>query len=219
MRRKPVIAIDGPSGVGKSTVAQKLSKKLGFFYIDTGALYRSLAWLAAQNRVSWDAGALLGQLARAHRFSYSDGGELLVDGTALGARIRTPEISRGSSAVARHGEVREALLQVQRDLGRDGGVVLEGRDIGTVVFPDAERKFFLTASSRVRAERRFLELRNQGVDVTLDEVESDQKKRDENDRSREVSPLLKAEDAVEIACDALTADEVTDIMFRQISTH
>jgi len=219
VRRKPVIAIDGPSGVGKSTVAKKVAKRLGFFYVDTGALYRSVAWLASREKVSWDDGPQLAVLARAHGFSYSETGELQVDGAPVGLKIRTPEISRGASAVARHAEVRLALLDVQRDIGNEGGVVLEGRDIGTTVFPDAEEKFFLGASSRVRAERRFRELRSQGVNVSLDDVENEQRGRDENDKNREVSPLVKADDAVEISCDTLTADEVADLLISQLSTH
>lgn len=219
MREKPVVAIDGPSGVGKSTVARKVANTLGFVYVDTGALYRSVAWLALEHNVSWDDGPGLAELAENHRFSFGKSGDLLVDGDGVGLKIRTPEISGGASAVARHRELRDALMDVQRNLGRDGGAVLEGRDIGTAVFPDAEKKFFLTASSRVRAERRFEELRRQGVHLTLEEVEQDQRKRDEKDSNRAVSPLSMAEDAMEISCDIMTASEVADILVRHISSH
>lgn len=207
-RARPVVAIDGPSGAGKSTVARALAKALGFHYVDTGALYRSVAHLAEREGVPWDDGAGLAALAGRHAFSFDPEGALLVDGAPPGDAIRTPHVSRGASVVARHPEVRRALLAVQRALGADGGVVLEGRDIGTTVFPDAEVKIFLTATARERARRRFLELEARGEPTTLDEVERQQEARDRADREREISPLVRADDAVEIVCDGMSVQEV-----------
>jgi cytidylate kinase len=213
-----VVAIDGPAGAGKSTVARGLSRALGFSYIDTGALYRSVAWLAEQNGVDWQDGARLAELAVPARFEFDSSGELLVDGTAVGAAIRTPAISRGSSVVARQPQVRKGLLAIQRTLGANGGVVLEGRDIGTVVFPDAEVKFFLVASVGVRARRRFDELVAGGSAVTIEQVEREIEERDRADRERSISPLKQATDAVEIDCDELSARQVIDKMKSMIET-
>ncbi len=217
MKKKPVVAIDGPSGAGKSTVARGVAQALNFAFIDTGALYRAVAWLADREGTDWEDGPALGKLARAHGFQFNSLGELFVDGDAVGARIRTPKMSLGASRVARHQVVRQALVEVQRRLSESGGVVLEGRDIGTVVFPDAGVKFFLTASARVRAQRRYEELRSLGEEVTLAEVERDQMQRDEQDRQRTVSPLRQAEDAEVVNCDTLDADEVIQLMVSKIS--
>jgi len=205
-----VVAIDGPAGVGKSTVARRVAARLGFALVDTGALYRSVAYLADEAGVDWHDVPALVDIACEHEFSFDLEGRLSVDGAPVGTRIRTPRISEGSSVVAKHPEVRKALLGLQRRLGRDGGIVLEGRDIGSVVFPDAEVKVFLTASARVRAERRFEELRDRGVDTTLEAVEAEQIARDEQDSGRAVSPLVKAEDAVEVCTDDLGISEVVE---------
>jgi cytidylate kinase len=207
-RRRPVVAIDGPSGAGKSTVARSLARALGFQYVDTGALYRAVALLALRHGVSWDDGPGLAALAAAHELAFGDDGGLIVDGAPLGDAIRTPQISRGASTVARLPELRRALLALQRRLGAGGGVVLEGRDIGTVVFPDAEVKIFLTATAQERARRRHRELAARGEGVTLAQVERDQAERDRIDSERESSPLAKADDAFELVCDGLGVDEV-----------
>ncbi len=218
MRSRPIVAIDGPSGVGKSTVARKLSASLDFSYVDTGALYRTVAWLADKHGVDWSAGTELADITGKHDLSFDSGGNLSVDGEPIGNLIRSPHISLGASTVARHPEVRSALLALQRQLGEAGGVVLEGRDIGTIVFVDAEVKFFLNASVAVRARRRFLELEARGEEVTLEEVEQEQIKRDTADRNRVVSPLRQADDAVQILCDEMTADKVVETMIHHIQT-
>jgi CMP/dCMP kinase len=213
MRSRPVVAIDGPSGAGKSTVARSLAKRLDFSFVDTGALYRSIAMLADRDGTSWDDGARLAAIARSHTFSFDPDGNLSVDGVEIGDSIRTPRMSMGASVVAKHQELRSALLEIQRSLGEDGGAVLEGRDIGTVVFPDAEIKFFLHASVRVRARRRMIELETRGQIVSMEEVERDQEARDRADREREVSPLVRAEDSIDVPCDDLDVEEVVQFMF------
>jgi cytidylate kinase len=218
VRLKPVVAIDGPSGVGKSTVAKGLAAQIGFSYIDTGALYRAAALLADAAEVDWQDGKGVAGLLASRKFAFEPEGTLSMDGRPLGDLIRTPNISRGSSQVARHIEVRKVLVKIQRSLGRGGGVVLDGRDIGTVVFPDAEIKFFLTASACVRARRRFLELKSKGENTSLEEVGREQAMRDETDRTRAVSPLKRAKDAIEINTDNIEAQEVIREMMEIVKT-
>jgi CMP/dCMP kinase len=218
MRSRPVIAIDGPSGVGKSTVARHIAGMLGFVLVDTGALYRTLAWLADRDRVDWNNPDALADLCRAHRFEYRGTGELHLDNVPVGDEIRTPHISMGASQVAKHEAVRKALLEVQREMGRTGGVVLEGRDVGTAVFPDAEVKIFLTARPEERARRRYMELKDKGNSVTFEEVLEDQEARDEADSNRAVAPLRKAEDAALIECDSMTVDQVVAAIYEKIVT-
>jgi len=217
-RPRPVVAIDGPSGAGKSTVARALAAALGFTYVDTGALYRTVAHLAERGGVAWEDGPSLAALARARSFRFDDGGALVVDGARVGDAIRTSRVSRGASIVARHPELRRALLEVQRRLGASGGVVLEGRDIGTVVFPDAEVKIFLTATTGERARRRFLELAARGERTTLEQVEREQTARDRADSEREASPLVKADDAVELVCDGMTVEQVVAAIASLVSS-
>jgi len=207
-RSRPVVAIDGPSGAGKSTVARTLAEALGFLYVDTGALYRCVAYLAELHGVPWDDGGRLAAIAAARDFSFAADGGLVVDGVPVGDAIRSPHVSLGASKVAQLPEVRRALLEIQRRLGADGGVVLEGRDIGTVVFPDAEVKIFLTATPKERARRRFLELESRGETATLEQVERDQAERDRADSEREVSPLSRAADAYELSTDDLGVEEI-----------
>jgi cytidylate kinase len=215
-RPRPIVAIDGPSGVGKSTVAKGVAKALDFSLVDTGALYRAVAWLADKNGTDWDSEPELARLVSSHCFAFTPEGTLLLDGKPLGDRLRTSRISEGASAVARHPELRRALLAVQRRLGENGGIVLEGRDIGTAIFPDAEIKFFLTASARVRAKRRYLELKERGEDIALDEVEQAQLRRDEADQNRTISPLRRADDAEVVESDDMTAREVIQLMVNRI---
>jgi cytidylate kinase len=211
-RRRCVIAIDGPAGAGKSTVARELAKRLGYLLVDTGALYRGVALAARERQVAWDQGPALGALASALQLSFEagEGGSqrLLIDGRDRSDDIRTPEISMGASDVSRHPEVRAALLGIQRRLGKDGGVVLEGRDIGTVVFPDAEAKVFLTASAEKRAKRRVEELRTRGAaadyETTLHEVRT----RDAQDQNRAVAPLKPAPDSVWVDTTDLDIEQV-----------
>jgi cytidylate kinase len=203
-----VVAIDGPAGAGKSTVARRVAETLGYRLVDTGALYRSVALAAKERGVSWEEGPALGALAAGLTLSL-EGTRPILDGVDRGDDIRTPEMSLGASAVSKHPEVRTALLGIQRRLGREPpGAVLEGRDIGTVVFPDAEHKFFLTASAEARARRRFEELRAKGSAATYEETLADQKQRDAQDEGRAVAPLVAAPDAELVDTTSMTIDEV-----------
>lgn len=206
-----VIAIDGPAGAGKSTVAQAVAKRLGFVRVDTGALYRGVALAARERGLSWQDGAALGALAGALdlRFESGEGGPRLhIDGKDRDDELRTTDVAEGASEVSKHSEVREALLSVQRRLGEAGGVVLEGRDIGTVVFPDAEVKVFLTASPEARADRRYRDLGARGVEADRDELLRSIQERDKRDSTRALAPLVAAEDAVHLDSTDLSFDEV-----------
>jgi cytidylate kinase len=175
-----IVAIDGPAGAGKSTISRKLAETLGYTLVDTGALYRAVALTASRRSVDFNDGPALGALASSLALSFVDG-ELEVDGARPLEQLRTSEMGLGASKVSAHPEVRAALLGVQRAMGTDGGVVLEGRDIGTVVYPDAELKIFLVASNEERARRRLAELLQQGENATLESVLADMEVRDARD--------------------------------------
>ncbi len=213
------MAIDGPAGAGKSTVARQLARKLGFSMIDTGAIYRSVALAAARAGVAWDDDARLGALLDAGLALSFDGERVLLRGQDVTQAIRTPEITRGASVVSARAVVRQKLLQMQRDLGRAApkGAVLEGRDIGTVVFPDAQVKFFLTASDEARGTRRHAELAEKGVDVPLAEVLADQRRRDKDDTERAIAPLRAAPDAIRVDTTGLDLDEVVERCLQEAS--
>jgi cytidylate kinase len=223
-RPRPIVAIDGPAGAGKSTVARKLADALGFVLVDTGALYRAVALAAKHAQVPWTDGAALGELSRAlvERSALvlerdaARGVRVLLDGRDVTDEIRTPEMGMGASTVSTHKEVRDALLDVQRQAGRAGGVVLEGRDIGTVVFPDAEVKFFLTASAEVRARRRHDELAAKGVKATFEETLEDVRRRDEQDTNRAVAPLRRAADALLIDNSDWSIDDTVRAMIARV---
>ena len=207
-----VIAIDGPAGAGKSTAALRLSNALGYVLVDTGALYRGLALAAREGQVDWGDGPALAALAGRTALTFvpvpGERPKLHLEGVDRSGDIRTPEISQGASIVSKHPEVRAALLELQRSLGRSGGVVLEGRDIGTVVFPQAELKVFLTASAEARSERRLRELASRGIEATREEVLSEIRERDDRDTNRPVAPLKAAEDAVRVDSSELSLEEV-----------
>ncbi len=197
-----IIAIDGPAGAGKSTVARRLAERLGFRYLDTGAMYRALTWLAVRESVSLDRGARLGELAEANPVDFDPQGRCLIGGIDVTAAIRRAEIDRLVPVVARHPEVRAVMRDRQRELGRDGDVVIEGRDIGTVVAPDAAVKVYLQADSQVRAGRRLAERPEIGADA----LATDLRLRDESDAAR----MRPADDAELIDTTTLTVEEVVD---------
>jgi cytidylate kinase len=215
----PIVAIDGPAGAGKSTVARELARRLGFSMIDTGAIYRSVALAARRSGVDWDDDEGLRKLLdRGLDLTFRDD-RVLLRGEDVTEAIRTPEISRGASVVSARPVVRQKLLGLQRDLGRSApkGAVLEGRDIGTVVFPDAQVKFFLTASDQARAQRRFSELSEKGLSVPLRDVLSDQLRRDKDDTERAISPLRPAADAIVVDTTGLDLDAVVERCFSEAS--
>ena len=215
----PIVAIDGPAGAGKSTVARQLARRLGFTIIDTGAIYRSVALAARRAAVGWEDDEGLRRLLHAGLGITFRGDRVLLGGEDVTDAIRTPEISRGASVVSARPVVRQELLQLQRDLGHASrrGSVLEGRDIGTVVFPDADVKFFLTASDEARAQRRHAELVERGLSVPLSEVLADQRRRDRDDSERSIAPLRAASDAILVDTTGLDLDQVVERCFREAS--
>jgi cytidylate kinase len=205
-----VVAIDGPSGSGKSTIARLAAKKLGYKYLDTGAMYRAVALAALEKKVDLEDGKKLGGLARSLVFTSEEIGDVqrfCVNGEDVSEKIRTPEIDRWVSLVASHREVREHLVRLQREMGKEGHLVCEGRDIGTVVFPDSPVKFFVTASSGERALRRKRQLGRVAEDLTQEEIKKEIERRDGEDSSRDASPLVKASDAVVLDTTELTIEE------------
>jgi len=218
MRSRPVVTIDGPSGSGKSTVSKRLAEAAGMVRLDTGAMYRAVALAARSEGVPWDDPVRLGGMARELDISFrivAGSPRIYLSGDDVSEAIRTPEISMGASAVSAHGPVREALVAKQREMAREGGVVLEGRDTGTVVFPDAEAKFFLDAAAAVRARRRYLEISPPGAQ-SYEDVLRDVLRRDVQDSTREHSPLRVADDAVYIDSTTMTVDEVVREMMRRL---
>ncbi len=210
-RARPVVAIDGPAGVGKSTVSQRLAQALGFSLIETGAIYRAVALVARERGVAWDDAPALVPIAAALpiRFRFEAGANrVFLDTRDVTAALRDESISAGASQVSAHPEVRAALLDLQRRLGASGGVVLEGRDIGTVVFPDAEVKVFLTARPEVRAERRRLQLLAEGRKADAAAILDGLQARDHADSTRKVAPLAQAADAVAVDTSELSEDAV-----------
>ncbi|MCL2760987.1 MAG: (d)CMP kinase [Desulfuromonadales bacterium] len=210
---KMIVAIDGPSGAGKSTITKKLADRIGYINIDTGAMFRSVALLANRAGIECDDDKALEKLCKSMsiKFERTNGScSIIVNGEDVSSKIRTPEISILTSAISANMVVRDFLLKYQRNMAVNKGVVLEGRDIGTVVFPDADIKFYLTASVEERGRRRFMELQAKGEDVTLNQTIEAVKKRDEQDANRKYAPLRQADDAIVVDSTSLTFDEVVD---------
>ena len=213
MSRGICIAIDGPASSGKGTVARRVARVLDYAYVDTGAMYRSVGLVATERGVALDDGGALGRLAAGLRFGFSwtvDGLRVSVDGRDVSEDIRAEQVGNAASAVATRPEVRSALLGLQRALGSDGRVVMDGRDIGTVILPGAELKVFLDASLDERARRRHQELQARGLSPSLDSVRGELALRDAQDSGREVAPLMAAADAVVLDSTALAPDVVVD---------
>lgn len=215
MARKLIIAIDGPVGSGKSTLARRVAALLGYIYIDTGAMYRAVALKALRRGISLDAGDELTALTRDTRIDLraQDGGQqVYLDGEDVTAAIRTPEVAQAASKIAVVPGVRQVLVAEQRRAGEQGGVVMEGRDIGSVVFPDAELKIFLTASPEIRAERRWREHQQKGEAIDLARTLEEVHERDRRDRERTSSPLVRAHDAVVVDSTAMNPEEVARLV-------
>lgn len=205
------IAIDGPAGAGKSTIAKKVAKKLGYIYVDTGALYRGMAVYFLENGVSADETEQIGKMCRQAvvTLGYEDGvQQVYLNGENITAKLREEEVGKMASVSSAIKEVRLQLLELQRDLAAKENVVMDGRDIGTNVLPQAETKIYLTASVETRAKRRFLELQKKGVPCVLEEIAKDIEDRDYRDMNRDVAPLKQAEDAVYIDSSEMSIDEV-----------
>jgi cytidylate kinase len=202
----PVIAIDGPTASGKGTVAQRVARALGFHYLDSGALYRITALAALQEAMSLEDEVGVAELARGLHIQFADE-TILLGGEDVSEAIRTEPVSQGASKVAALGQVRAALLDLQRDFARTPGLVADGRDMGSVVFPDAQLKVFLTASAKIRAERRANQLISKGIPARLSDVLQELQVRDARDSNRPIAPLKHYPDAKLLVTDELSADE------------
>ena len=218
-RRRLVIAIDGPSASGKSTIAKLLSKKLGYTYLDTGAMYRALAWKALQSNMDVNSEEKMSQLARQSSIKFRQQGvdyRVMLDGEDVSDKIRHPEVSVAASKVSSFLGVRQTLVKIQQQIGSKGGVVAEGRDICTKVFPEADFKFYLDASLAERAHRRYLELTERGIIIPEKKVKEEVERRDRSNSQRTHSPLTKCEDSIYIDTTDLTIDEVLKLILDKI---
>lgn len=212
------IAIDGPAGSGKSTVARLVAEKLGLLYLDSGAMYRAVTVLAIQNEVETNIPKLI-ELVKTSRINFEDNGKkILLNSDDVSVQIRTPEVNNLVADIAKVPEIRHEIVRHQRKIGEEGSIIAEGRDLTTIVFPCADFKFYLDASVTERAKRRFAELQTQNVDTTLESVEAEIRARDEKDISREHSPLRAAKDAIHIDTTGKTIDEVVDLIVAKIGS-
>ena len=207
------IAIDGPAGAGKSTIARRVAKELSFIYVDTGAMYRAMALYLLRREVNKDDTEQIGNICQDAEISieYQNGEQIvLLNDENVNSYLRTEEVGNMASVSSAVPRVREKLLSLQRKLAKDMSVVMDGRDIGTTILPDADVKIYLTASSLTRAKRRYLELQEKGTVCNLDEIQKDIEERDQRDMNREISPLRQAEDAVLVDSSDLTIQQVVD---------
>lgn len=231
-KKLPIVTIDGPAGAGKSTAARWLAYILGFKLIDTGALYRSLALQAIERGILLDDETKLAELCGNLKFQFGNLElppnadkdavpqiRIYCNGIDVTESIRTPEMGMAASNVSKLPAVRAALLQVQRDFGNDGGIVMEGRDIGTVIFPSADLKFYLEASIESRAKRRQAELQQNGIELSFEQILKETKARDEQDMNRKVAPLKKADDAISIDSTSKSFEEVVTDMAQKVRSY
>lgn len=210
-----IVTIDGPAGSGKSTAARGLAERLGFQFLDTGAMYRLVAWSCLKNNIDLHDAEAVGRLAEQLEIEFS-GTSVFVDGREVTDLIRGPEVTEAASIVAANPKVRRAMVAQQRKLAQGRDIVTEGRDQGTIVFPDAECKFFLVADPKERARRRQAELARQGVPVSLEDVLQQIRQRDQRDETRSVAPLREPEDAVRLDTSRLTVEEMIDVLERTV---
>lgn len=209
------IAIDGPGGAGKSTIAKQVARALDIDYIDTGAMYRAVGYKLIRDNIDMHDEAALAAMLEATDIDFS-GGKTILDGEDISDRIRTQEISRKASECSALAPVRAKLVELQKKMGSTKSVIMDGRDIGTVVLKDAELKIYLTASAEERAERRYKELLLRGEDISYEKVLADMQERDYNDMHREITPLRKADDAIELDTTGMSIDEVTEYILRKV---
>lgn len=218
MSKNIIIAIDGPAGSGKSTDAKNLARKLGFTYLDTGAMYRAITFCALRNDIVDDVPAVI-QMTKnlSLKLKYENGvTRVFVNDEEATEQIRTPEVNSKVSEISVIPEVREEMVKIQKRIGEQGNIVAEGRDVTTVVFPNADIKFFMTASIEERARRRFLEFQQKKADITIEEVKANLEKRDKIDSGREVSPLRQADDAILFDNTGLTPEQDLDFLIYKI---
>lgn len=221
MDKKLVVAIDGPAGAGKSTIAKLAAEELGYIYIDTGAMYRSVAWKFLQENKEFSP-ELVGKLAAEMMITFKPEAKVnrvFADGIEVTNAIRTPEVTKIVSKVSAVSEVREAMVAQQRRMGETGGVVMDGRDIGTIVFPNADLKIFLTASAEERALRRYNEMTEKGMQVDFKKLQTDIEARDKQDSEREIAPLCCAKDAIYLDTSAMSIEEVTAKILNLVREH
>ena len=211
-----IIAIDGPSGSGKSTTARLLAQNLNITHIDTGAMYRAITWGLKKNNVDFNESFEVKSFLEKINISYKSANEIFLNGKLVSSDIRKKEITSSVSLVSTMIEVREFLVNIQRKIGKEKDCVIEGRDIGSVVFPDADYKFFLTADIEVRALRRQVELKNIGEDLSIDEIKASIEERDFIDSTRSLSPLIRSQDAIEIDSTKLTISEQIEKIIKVI---
>jgi len=215
-----IIAIDGPAGSGKSTIAKLVAKGLNYRYIDTGAMYRAVAWTAQKKGLSLTDETAMAELARSLKIEFvpgADGQSVLVDGENATAHLKNETVGKGAATVAAQKSVREVLVARQRQIGETGNVVMDGRDIGTVVFPQANKKFFFVADAEERGRRRYEELKSKNPDLDLKIIIEEIRQRDHEDCNRKISPLVRAEDALEVDTTRLSIEEVTDHVLKNIN--
>tara|TARA_Y100001960_G_C14694913_1_gene838485 strand:- start:50 stop:706 length:657 start_codon:yes stop_codon:yes gene_type:complete len=215
-----IIAIDGPAGSGKSTIAKLIAKQLNFRYIDTGAMYRAVAWTALQKGLSLMDESAMARIAKNLKIEFvpsAEGQAVMVDGKNTTALLKDEIVGRGAATVAAQKFVREVLVDQQRKIGKTGNMVMDGRDIGTVVFPEAQKKFFFIADAEERGRRRYKELKSKNPGLDLKTIVEEIQQRDYEDRNRNISPLVKADDALEIDTTRLSIEEVTDYVLENIN--
>jgi len=219
-KKRLIITIDGPSAAGKSTMAKMLAKELGYLYLDTGSMYRAVAWKMISSEVDPKNRKKIIELAESCRISFHRKGDeirLLCEGKDISDKIREERIGEVASLVSVIPEVRRELVTIQRDMAKKGGIVLEGRDTGTVVYPDADIKFYLDASPQERGKRRFLELKDKSIAKDLENITKEIKMRDHRDSRRKHSPLKKAANAIYIDTTCLKIEEVLQIMLQKVN--
>ena len=217
MKERLTIAMDGPAGSGKSTIAQRLAEKLDYLYLNSGSMYRAMTLLSLREEGSSTDVSMLTKLAKSCRIDFSDNGKItLLNGEDVSDVLRTPEIDRAIVDIAQVPEVRHEMVKQQRRIGENGGIIVEGRDVTTVVFPDADLKFYINASVEERAKRRYAEQKAQGIETTLKQVEKEIRDRDQMDESREHSPLRAAEDAIVVDTTSMTINQAVDFVLNRV---
>jgi cytidylate kinase len=217
MKERLTIAMDGPAGSGKSTIAQRLAKKLDYLYLNSGSMYRAVTLLSLGEEGASTDVSMLTKLAKSCRIDFSDNGKItLLNGEDVSDVLRTPEIDRAIVDIAQVPEVRHEMVKQQRRIGENGGIIVEGRDVTTVVFPDADLKFYINASVEERAKRRYAEQTAQGIETTLKQVEKEIRDRDQMDESREHSPLRAAKDAIVVDTTSMTINQAVDFVLNRV---